>query len=101
MVETPLQRVLRLSGEMDPKYIALFNPNHDDKGEFSLGGGAAPKQDTVKRMAALKTYNKARASGMSPSAATREVVRVHGHLVANWLTTGKPGLRSPVWAGGI
>src|ERR1035437_1622157 len=40
MVETPLQRVLRLSGKIDPKYIALFNPNHDDHGRFGVGSNA-------------------------------------------------------------
>jgi hypothetical protein len=38
--ETPLQKVLRLSGRSDPGFIELFNQNHDSRGEFSTGGGA-------------------------------------------------------------
>ena len=43
MIETALQRILRLS-RVDPRFIALFNPNHDEVGKFGAGssGPAVP-----------------------------------------------------------
>jgi hypothetical protein len=45
MAETSLQKVLRLSGRVDPGFIELYNENHDDRGEFSSGGGTAVKNN--------------------------------------------------------
>lgn len=39
MAETSVGKILRLSGRSDPQFIELYNQNHDDKGEFSSGGG--------------------------------------------------------------
>lgn len=45
MAESPLQKVLRLA-RVDPGYVELFNPNHDDKGEFASGGSAGWQNTT-------------------------------------------------------
>jgi hypothetical protein len=81
MIESALQRILRLSGRVDFQFIELFNSQHDEKGQFGVGSTAAPVPSyQVKALAKIAA---------APAPKRADIARYHRSVANNGRAGGE------------